>query len=245
MNKFILLLIFPVYIFCNSVQTTIPKNFYFHKDNLEIAVKEIMDSEVSEEFTYLNFITYFSALIEHESCLSLTHSRCWSSRSELFTRWDNGLPREQGVGLGQLTRAWKSNGVIRLDVVTDLKKRYPRELKDLNWDNIKTRPDLQLKAMLLLWKNNYRNLSNSIPVFERVLFSDSAYNGGYGYILKDRRSCGLRAGCDPNIWFGNVELENNRGNKFLYGTRTANMINRHHVYDVIVNRMGKYYNVFE
>ena len=66
------------------------------------------------------------------------------------------------------------------------------------------------------------------------------YNGG-GLIYKERKICKLRKGCDPDIWFDNVEvIKDVRGKKKLYGKRTAWDINRHHVKDVTKIRLNKY-----
>ena len=43
------------------------------------------------------------ALIEHESCISLTHSRCWNAASRLKTE------KEEGAGLGQFHQGMESN----------------------------------------------------------------------------------------------------------------------------------------
>lgn len=241
----LLVLFTSMYISAEDINTTIPKNFYVHKDNLQNSVDFIMGMGRidHQSFTAENYYPYFSGLVEHESCISLAHSRCWSARSELYTKWPNGQPREQGVGFGQITRAWDRTGSIRLDVLNDLRRKYPKELVDLNWKNIKEEPQLQLKAVMLLWADNHSRLPRSISELDRMAMADSAYNGGYGYIAKDRKMCGLKAGCDPDLWFNNVETINNRGSKILYGTRTANQINRHHVKDVILIRMGKYYNI--
>jgi len=238
-----LLLIFTGITYANSIDTYIPKNFYYHKGNLTAVIDKYLDRLQSPVFTRYNWYPYFSALIEHESCITLTNSRCWSSRSELNTKWPNGKQREQGIGFGQITRAYTESGVIRLDVLNDLKRKYPSELNGLTWENIKDKPQLQMRAILLLWSDNFNRLPRHISDLDKVAMADSAYNGGYGYILKDRKTCGLKANCDPDLWFNNVETINNRGNKVLYGNRTANMINRHHVRDVILERMGKYYTV--
>lgn len=222
----------------------IPENFWKYKDTLNESVGDLTLDIQSNTFGKIQYVTYFGSMIEHESCVTLTNPRCWSPKSELLTRWPKtNKVREQGVGLGQITRAYTESGIIRLDVLTDLKKRYPKQLKDLTWDNIKDRPDLQIVAITLLWLDNYDRIPKSVPEFDRMAFADSAYNGGYGFIIKDRKACGLKASCDPNIWFNNVEKINSRGNKILYGTRTANDINRHHVRDVLVDKWPKYYSV--
>jgi len=199
----------------------------------------VIISEVSLIIPEYNKPYYFQSLIEHESCVALCGKgywarRCYSPVSELKTK------REQGIGFFQLTRTFKKDGRIRWDIIGTLKKRHPKELNELTWNNVKKRPDLQIKAGLLLWRDNWRKLANTIPEDERVYFADSIYNGG-GWVYKERRICKLRKGCDPDIWFGNVELiKDVRGKKKLYGNRTAWDINRHHVKDVTKIRLNKY-----
>lgn len=241
MTRIVLLLLFSISIMLSNNE--LPKNFYPNKIELRDTVSLYVKDITSDVFSNINYVTYFGGMIEHESCVTIRHPKCWSPSSELLTRWPNGLVREQGVGLGQITRAYSQNGSIRLDVLTDLRKRYPKDLSGLTWDNIKSRPDLQIRAISLLWLSNYTRLPDSIPEFDKVAMTDSAYNGGYGYIIKDRKSCGLKAKCNPDIWFNNVENINNRGNTILYGNRTANMINRDHVRDVLLEKWTKYYMV--
>lgn len=238
-----MLFIILMYIMVGYANEDIPKNFYYYQDSL----KSNVDSQAYSIFTPImgaeNYYPYFSGMLEHESCVTLTNQRCWSAKSELLTRWPNGRVREQGVGLGQITRAYSESGMIRLDVLTDLKKRYPKELSELTWDNIKERGDLQIRAVILLWLSNYNRIPEHISDLDKMAIADSAYNGGYGFIIKDRKVCGLKSGCDPNLWFNNLEKINNRGTRILYGTRTANDINRHHVRDVLLERMAKYYTI--
>ena len=240
---FLLLFLAAVSYANNNPSTTIPKNFYVYKDSLKLTTDMYIGKLKLEHMNSLNYYPYFSGLIEHESCISLTHSRCWSAKAELNTKWPNGKQREQGIGFGQITRAYTEAGAIRLDVLNDLKKRFPSDLSELTWNNIRDKPALQMRAIMLLWIDNYKRLPNHISEFDRMAMSDSAYNGGYGFILKDRKTCGLKAGCDANLWFNNVETINNRGNKILYANRTANEINRHHVRDVLLTRMSKYYTI--
>lgn len=222
----------------------IPKNFYANSELLAEEVRKQYSIVFNKPGTFndLFYISYFASLAEHESCLHLKHSRCWNPKSQFKTKWKNGLRREQGAGIGMITRAWRSTGKLRFDTLRNLKRRYPKQLKELNWDNITERVDLQIRAMLLLHRDNYLRLEKRVGYpYEILAMSDSAYNGGIGYIYKDRKKCGLKSNCNPDIWFYNVEKMNSRGNRILYGKRTANMINRDHVKDVLKHRFVKYY----
>jgi hypothetical protein len=188
-----------------------------------------------------NFILppYFPALIEHESCVRLCGNnyyarRCWNPKSRLKTK------REEGAGLFQITRVFNKAGRVRWDMLNTLRRKYPKQLHELNWNNIYNRPDLQIKAGLLLWRSNWDRLSKDIPVMSRIAFADSIYNGGYVWLYRERQICKLKKGCDPDKWFGNVEkIKSARAKRKLYGNRTAWDINRHHVKDVFT-RIDKY-----
>jgi hypothetical protein len=177
---------------------------------------------------------YFGGLIEHESCVSLTSKRCWSPTAELRSK------RELGIGLSQITKTFDANGKIRFDVLAGMKKQYSRELKELSWSNIASRPDLQIRAMVLMTKDNFNALSKVPDVYERLAMTDAAYNGGLGGVRKERTACGLAKGCDPNKWFDNVEDHCLKSKKALYAGRSACVINRHHVDDILTDRMLKY-----
>ena len=197
----------------------------------------VVDKEVKLYLSsfYKDNIHYFPALIEHESCISLTHSRCWNPKSRLKSA------REEGAGLSQITRAYNPDGSIRFDVIEDLKRQHATALKELSWNNIYSRPDLQIRAMVLLTKGNYtRTFNTNVDAFNHIAFMDASYNGGVGGFLKEQRACGLAKNCNPHVWFGNVEKYCLKSKKPLYGGRSACDINRHHVHDVLHNRMHKY-----
>jgi len=177
---------------------------------------------------------YIAALIEHESCVSLTSPRCFSHKSSLKTA------REEGAGLGQLTRAYNKEGKIRFDKLEEMSSKYNRYLSELTWKNVYTRPDLQVAAVILLSKENYRAFDPKIPLLHRLKFADASYNQGLGKTKRDRTQCGLKKNCDPNYWDNNVELIKSPGLKPLYGNRTAWDISRHHVKDVFTVRKPKY-----
>jgi len=178
---------------------------------------------------------YLASLIEHESCISLTHSKCWNSRSRLKSA------REEGAGLGQITRAYKADGTIRFDALSELKHKYPRELAELSWQVVYDRPDLQIRALTLMMRDNYQYFNRHVKdPYQAYAFADAAYNGGAGGVDHERRACKLTTWCDPNQWFDNVEKLCLKSKVALYGNRSACDINRHHVKDVINIRSEKY-----
>ena len=177
---------------------------------------------------------YFAGLIEHESCLSLTHSRCWNPKSQLKSQ------RELGLGLGQITKTFNADGSIRFDTLSDLRRAHMAELKELSWSNVTQRPDLQIRAIIIMTRTNYKALYTVTNPYERLAMADAAYNGGLGGLRKERRTCGLAAGCDPQYWFGHIEKQCLKSKKILYANRNACDINRGHVIDTLKTRMPKY-----
>lgn len=196
--------------------------------------KETIKKELNNYFPNLPEYNYVPSLIEHESCISLSHKRCWQSTSELKTK------RERGLGLGQVTIAYNSDGSVRFDTLTNLKNSYRNELKEASWSSIKYRPDLQIRMIALLLKSDYKNLYSITDPIERLKFTDSAYNGGIRDVHRSRLACGFAKSCDPQKWFGHTELYLAKSNKAIYGTRSARDINRNHVRDIFINRLPKY-----
>lgn len=210
------------------------------KEYLPSGVERLTDIvyKESQEIIPEIYPWYFYSLIEQESCITLTHSKCWNEKSELKNS------REQGTGIFQLTRAWDAKGKLRFDTLTDLSKKYGL-LKDLNWNNVKTRPDLQIRAGLLLSKENFFKLYTVTDINERIAMTDAAYNGGIGHTLKERVACGILKGCDPQKWFGHVEnIKTVKSQKKIkaYGNKSAYEINREHTRNVMTVRLLKYKN---
>ncbi len=221
---------FPSY--AQNVKTYIPKNAYALLEPIEIEASNLTP-EIDP--------WYFAALYEHESCLSLTHSKCMNPASE-YKRYDKvtNVLLEQGVGLGQTTRAYKSTGQLRFDTLAGMKSIYRTQLADLNWDNIKTRPDLQIRIGILLTMENYRALYTVKNHTDRLYMADAAYNGGLKDLRQERTLCGLKPNCDPQKWFGNVETVVYKSTAKIHNGRSSYEVNRHHVHDVFNNRMNKY-----
>lgn len=183
---------------------------------------------------------YVPALIEHESCISLTHSRCWNPKSRFKTS------REEGGGFGQLTRAYRRDGSLRFDALTELVIKHPVALNGLSWNTLYGSPTLQLKAIVLKLRDNWKRLKAVKNPIRRMMFVDASYNGGLTHVYRERSLCGLRKNCDPQQWFGNVaSIKSVKSNRILYGNRSAWKINRDHVDDVILNRMMKYDKLYQ
>lgn len=172
-----------------------------------------------------------AGLVEQESC-----PRCWNPKSRLKTA------REEGAGMGQLTRAYRADGSLRFDTLSDLRRRYPGPLGPLSWQNVYDRPDLQLRAMVLLSLENHRAFDHVEGLLQMVKlqFTDAAYNAGAARIKRDIVACNLSAGCDPKEWFGHVERTCTASKAPIYGGRSACDITREHVSNVFRVRGPKY-----
>lgn len=172
-----------------------------------------------------------AALVEQESCVSLKSPRCWNPSARLKT------DREEGAGMGQITRAYRADGSLRFDSLADLRSQYSAELSGWGWDNVYQRPDLQLRALVLMSRDTARPFRASAGWLH---FGDAGYNGGVAGVQKERRACKLSPGCDPGQWFGHVERHCLKSRQPLYGSRSACDINREHVAGVFHIRRTKY-----
>ena len=212
--------------YSQNINTYIPKNAYIYMP--------VVITETTNYFNELINKEYVPGLIEQESCISLLFQSCWNPKVKLSTS------RELGLGLGELTKTFNLNGSIRSDSLTDLRNRHFSELHDLNWNTLENRPDLQVRAIIIMSRDNYKYLYSSADEISRLSFTDAAYNGGLSGLQKEIRQCGLTKNCNPHIWFGNVEKVCLKSKKPIYGNRSACDINRQHVTAVIKNRMNKY-----
>lgn len=172
-----------------------------------------------------------ASLVEQESCYSLRSRGCWSPAAQLKTA------REEGAGVGQITRAYRADGTLRFDALADLRSQYARELGAMTWSNVYQRPDLQLRALVLMSRDAARQFRQAPAMLE---FGDAGYNGGPAGVQRERRACALVKGCDPGRWFGNVEHHCLKSRAALYGGRSACDINREHVRNVFQMRPAKY-----
>lgn len=168
-----------------------------------------------------------AAQVERETCISLTHSKCWSPRAELKTS------RENGIGFGQVTRAFNADGSLRFDKQAELRAAHP-ELRDWTWER-RYDPILQLQGLVLMDRTGYarwRPLAASDR--DGWAFGLAGYNGGDGGVGKDRLLCTKVAGCDPARWFGHVELHSTKSRTKWQGYgESPYSINRGYVRQVL------------
>lgn len=174
-------------------------------------------NQINDFWSILSPKSSIGAQIEKESCVSLSSKRCWSPESELRVKatsandvaalkkpgattgqayvTNQGL-REYGFGLGQITVTSKMNVFEEL-------KRQDSVLRGWKWED-RFNVDYQIRAILVLNKRNYDAIRFADNDFERMAFTFSAYNGGLGGVIKDRKLCEAQPNCDAGKWFGNV-----------------------------------------
>ena len=191
------------------------------------ALLPVLRAEIRTSWPSHPMPAYMGGLVEHETACPRP-SQCWKPTAQLRTA------REEGAGLGQLTRAWYPNGKLRFDALAEMRAAHPG-LAELDWATIYQRPDLQLRALVLKTLDNWRWIGPDA----RLEFVDLAYNAGLGRVSQDRRACVLTKGCDPSQWTGHVEQTCTASRVPIYGTRSACDISRHHVADVF-RRAEKY-----
>jgi len=168
--------------------------------------------------------------IEQETCISLKHKRCWSPYAELRTNL------ERGVGLGQITKT------ARFDSLAEMRKQNVAELSGWKWENDSVYdPRLQLRGLILMNKRNFRAIVGAKDYFNQDVMSKVAYNGGLGGLNSDRRICAATKGCNPSVWFGNVEHTSLKSKKLVPGYgKPFFYINREYPKNIYYSRRQKY-----
>lgn len=181
--------------------------------------------------------SFLCGQVEQESCIYLKHPRCWNPHSELKTS------RENGVGLGQVTRAFRADGSIRFDKQAELREQYA-SLRGWTWEK-RYDASYQLTALVEMDHGIYRRVPVAATDRERLAFMLSAYNGGESGVRQDRLLCRNTSGCDPAFWFDNVELYSLKSRKPNpgYGA-SAFKINREYITNVMELRRPKYEQFF-
>lgn len=168
-----------------------------------------------------------AAQIEQETCITLKHPKCWNPKAELKTT------REYGFGLGQITITEKFNNFMAA-------QGWDASLKNWQWED-RYNPEMQLRALVAYDRNLYRQIRFGATEQDRLAFMLSAYNGGFGGLLRDRRLCAGTAGCDPERWFGHVEQHSWRAKTVTKGYGQSFFeINRGYVRNIMTQRVTKY-----
>lgn len=177
--------------------------------------------------------SFLAAQVEQESCITLKHSKCWNPTAQLKTS------REWGRGLGQVTTAYNADGSIRFDKQAELRAQFPslRGWTTAKWADA----NYQLTAIVEMDKSIYARQRNAATTRDQLSFTLSAYNGGEGGVLQDRRLCSNTKGCDPSRWAGHVERTSlkSRVPKKGYG-KSFFEINREYVTNILDVRRPKY-----
>ncbi|MGS5088296.1 hypothetical protein ACVC7V_17575 [Hydrogenophaga sp. A37] len=216
-----LLALVPALVVAANVATTIPTRAYDHLGTFR--------AETAAIWPGIPDRAYPLALAEHESGCFAMPAKCMNPASSFKTA------RERACGLGQVTEVYG-----RFDKLGELVRAYPQQLRGWTWANCASRPDYQVRAMLLMLRAEHQALAHVPRTEDGLQMLSASYNGGPGMLAKERRACGMTAGCDPMRWAGHVDRVCLRGKRVIPGTRrTACEINRHHAVDVAA-RMAKY-----
>jgi hypothetical protein len=153
--------------------------------------------------------------------------------------------REEGVGLGQFTRAYDSRGRLRFDALADIAKA-DAALATWAWAD-RYNPRMQLRAVTVKNRQCYRHFSQLVPASADALaMCDAAYNCGQGCVYSRRRLCAQVAGCNAAVWFGGAERYSSQSKTRWHGYgQSAHDITNTHVRNVMHVRRGKYAAYFQ
>lgn len=189
----------------------------------------VLSAEQQAHWQAMPLPSALAAQVEQETCGNLKSPRCWNPRTELKT------DREYGFGLGQLTVTPRFNNFNEA-------RKLDSSLR--NWQFAdRYDPAKQLRVMVLMDKSGYSRLSYIPDSRERLAMAFSAYNGGLGGVLADRRLCAALKGCDANRWFENVERTSLKAKTAVHGYgQSFFQINRCYVRSVMIERRTKYAN---
>lgn len=190
----------------------------------------VLKSEIKRGWPELKLRSALAAQVEQETCISLKSAKCWNPNTELKT------DREYGFGLGQLTKTAKFDAWKEV-------KSLDSGLASWKWED-RYDPQLQLRAVVAKDRFNVRQFKAAPDAFA---FGIAAYNGGVGGALNDIAMCRGTRGCNPGLWFGNVEYTSHKSRTKWKGYgASAFEINRGYVCAILgegtcgVNRRKKY-----
>lgn len=213
----------------SALAAEVPRNALQFLPDLVVAQRSVWPSAPMPSF--------LAGQIEQESCITLSHSKCWNPRAELKTK------RENGVGLGQFTRAFNKDGSIRFDKISELAATHA-SLRGWSWAR-RYDPNYQLTAIVEMDKAIFGRQKGAASDRDRLSFTLSAYNGGESGVLQDRRLCANTPGCDPSRWLGHVADTSLKSRKPHPGYKKSfYAINREYVTNILDVRRPKYEQFF-
>ncbi len=152
----------------------------------------VLQQEASQYWPDNPSLAVLAAQPEQETCPSLHSKGCWNPHAGFKTS------REEGIGLGQITITSKYDNLAAARTLDSSLHTWAYEQR---YDGRR-----QLRAMILMDRASYKKLSMIQDKHQRNKMALSAYNGGLGGLLNDRRLCDSIDGCNPDMWDGNVEL---------------------------------------
>lgn len=172
--------------------------------------------------------------VEQESCISIKSKLCWNPHVELKTS------RELGVGVGQLTIAYNSNGSVRFNAFSDAVHQY-KQLHNWSWQD-RFDPKMQFLALILKDQSSFEFMKfPTANYYEHLAMALVGYNGGMGSVLQDRKLCMTIQGCDPTRWFGNIEKYSRKSKITMRGYgQSPFQISREYPINILKIRMSKY-----
>lgn len=116
------------------------------------------------------------------------------------SKWDPNArlktDREEGVNFGQITVTKQFDNFTAF-------KALDKSLKSWKWED-RFDPVNGMKALVVYDYSLFKQVQQAATVEDRFAFTFSAYNGGMGGLLKDRRLCQGTTGCDMTRWVSNV-----------------------------------------
>lgn len=186
----------------------------------------VLSDEIAARWPRMPMPSVLGALVEQESG--------WKQTARLKTS------REEGIGLGQFTRAWRADGTLRFDALAET-RTMDASLSGWSWNdpyNVR----YQLRAVVVKNRACYLKLRTLLDDdYNALAMCDAAYNGGLSGVYAERRLCAQVDGCNPDHWFGNVELHSIKSRVKWHGYgASAFDINRGHVRAVMVTRRPRY-----
>lgn len=213
-----------------AAQQFIPANAY--------RIVPMLDTTIQKKWPSLVNKQYIAGQIEQETCISLKHSKCFTSKAELKTS------REHGMSFGQFTIAYDAKGKVRFDAMAEV-RALDKDLINFTEAN-RYDENLGLIAIVVRDKQEFLLAKGASSETDQFAFAFSAYNGGRGSVLKDRRLCAATGGCDQSKWFGHVENTSYKSKVAAKGYgQSWFAINRGYVSNIIYVRSPKYLPLFK